>query len=134
MKTLNDAVKTLLQEQAFWYVATCDGDGTPHLITTLFKAVLPDGRLAIARNFMKTTVENAKRSGKVTIGVGKFPQPEGYQIICDANFAEEGPVVEQFKAVVSEKTGGRMVCTGALILTPSKVIVNTPGPDNGKEI
>ena len=76
MKTFNDAVKTLLQEQAFWYVATCDEDGTPHLITTLFKAVLPDGRLAIARNFMKTTVANAKRCGKVTVGVGKFPQPE----------------------------------------------------------
>ena len=134
MKELNEAVKNLLDEQAFWYVATCDEDCTPHLITTLFKAVLPSGQLAIARNFMKTTVANVQRSGKATICVGKFPAPEGYQVICSGELVEDGPVVEQFKAVVAEKTQGRMNCTGALILTPEKIIVNTPGPQNGTEL
>jgi len=59
---------------------------------------------------------------------------EGYQIKGKAEFVTEGPVVDTFKKQVSDMFKGAMTAKGALIITPEKVIVTTPGPDNKKVI
>ena len=46
----------------------------------------------------------------------------------------EGNVVETFKAMVEKMFDGKATAKGALIITPEKVIVTTPGADNKKEL
>ena len=46
----------------------------------------------------------------------------------------EGVLVDTFKAMVEEMFKGAETAKGALIITPEKVIVTTPGADNKKEI
>ena len=46
----------------------------------------------------------------------------------------EGKVVDTFKAMVESMFKGAATAKGALIITPEKVIVTTPGADNKKEL
>ena len=46
----------------------------------------------------------------------------------------EGELVNTFKAMVEKMFNGAANAQGALVITPSKVIVTTPGADNKKEI
>lgn len=59
---------------------------------------------------------------------------EGYQIKGTAEYVTEGEVVNTFKSMVEKMFNGAATAKGALIITPSKVIVTTPGADNKKEI
>lgn len=43
-------------------------------------------------------------------------------------------VDETFKAMVEKMFNGAATAKGALIITPEKVIVTTPGADNKKEL
>lgn len=43
-----------------------------------------------------------------------------------------GPIVDNFKKIVEDMFKGACTAKGALIITPEKVIVTTPGPDNKK--
>lgn len=47
---------------------------------------------------------------------------------------EEGKLVNSFKEMVEKMFQGAATAKGALVITPSKVIVTTPGADNKKEI
>ena len=46
----------------------------------------------------------------------------------------EGAVVDTFKAMVEKMFNGAATAKGALVITPEKVIVTTPGADNKKEL
>lgn len=46
----------------------------------------------------------------------------------------EGGVVATFKKTVEQMFNGAATAKGALIITPEKVIVTTPGADNKKEL
>ena len=46
----------------------------------------------------------------------------------------EGELVNTFKAMVEKMFNGAATAKGALMITPSKVIVTTPGAENKKEI
>ena len=59
---------------------------------------------------------------------------EGYQIKGTAEYVTEGAIVDTFKAMVEEMFKSAATAKGALIITPEKVIVTTPGADNKKEI
>ncbi len=43
-------------------------------------------------------------------------------------------MVDSFKKMVEKMFQGAATAKGALVITPSKVIVTTPGADNKKEI
>ena len=47
---------------------------------------------------------------------------------------EEGKLVDSFKEMVEKMFQRAATAKGALVITPSKVIVTTPGADNKKEI
>ena len=47
---------------------------------------------------------------------------------------EGGKLVDSFKEMVEKMFQGAATAKGALVITPSKVIVTTPGADNKKEI
>lgn len=46
----------------------------------------------------------------------------------------EGAVVDTFKSMVEKMFNNAATAKGALVITPEKVIVTTPGADNKKEL
>lgn len=83
--------------------------------------------------FLETTLKNlAADNGKIAISVYDAKSLEGYQIKGKAEYVTEGAVVEMFKKIVEQVFNGGATAKGALLITPEKVIVTTPGADNKK--
>ena len=130
---LNEAVVKLLKN-GMWDLATC-ADGEPNVVPVAFKDVTADGKLVVGDVFLETTLRNVKaNNGKIAISVYDGQSLEGYQIKGTAEYVTEGAVVDTFKAMVEKMFNGAATAKGALIITPVKVIVTTPGADNKKEI
>ncbi|MCC8061545.1 MAG: pyridoxamine 5'-phosphate oxidase family protein [Clostridiales bacterium] len=128
---LNESVKKLLEE-CLWDLATCV-NGEPNVVPVGFKMVTGDGKLAVADVFMETTVSNIKANdGKIAISVYNGKTMEGYQIKGTAEYLTEGEIVDVFKKMAEKLFKGAAKAKGALLITPEKVIVTTPGADNKK--
>lgn len=74
------------------------------------------------------------KNGRAAVLVVASEGMEAYQIKGSAEYLEQGPEVEQFAPAVEKKSGGRMKVRGVLSITPERVIVMSPGPDNKKEL
>lgn len=130
---LNESVKNVLKS-GMWDLATC-ADGEPNVVPVAFKDVTEDGKLVVGDVFLATTLENIKKNnGKIAISAYDAQSLEGYQIKGTAEYVTEGELVNTFKAMVEKMFNGAATAKGALIITPEKVIVTTPGADNKKEI
>lgn len=130
---LNESVIKVLKN-AIWDLATC-ADGEPNVVPVAFKDVTEDGKLLVGDVFLETTLNNIKANNrKIAISVYDTQNLEGYQIKGTAQYVTEGEVVNTFKAMVEEMFHGAATAKGALIITPEKVIITTPGADNKKEI
>ncbi len=130
---MNESVKKLLKE-SMWDLATC-ANGEPNVVPVAFKDVTPDGKLVVGDVFLDTTLKNlTANGGKIAISVYDAKTLEGYQIKGVAEYVTEGEVVKTFKAMVEQMFNGGATAKGALIVTPEKVIVTTPGADNKKEL
>ena len=128
---MNESVQKLLKE-SMWDLATC-ANGEPNVVPVAFKDVLPDGRLAVGDVFLETTLKNlAADDGKIAMSVYDAKSLEGYQIKGKAEYVTEGAVVETFKKIVEQVFNGGATAKGALLITPEKVIVTTPGANNKK--
>ncbi len=128
---MNENVLRLLKA-GMWDLATC-ADGEPNVVPVAFKDVTEDGKLVVGDVFLETTLNNLKaNNGKIAISVYDPENLEGYQIKGTAEYAAEGPVVDAFKAMVEKMFNGAATAKGALIITPEKVIVTTPGAENKK--
>ncbi len=130
---LNESVIKILKN-AMWDLATC-ADGEPNVVPVAFKDVTDDGKLVVGDVFLQTTLDNIKANdGKIAISVYDAQNLEGYQIKGTAEYVTEGTIVDTFKAMVEKMFNGTASAKGALIITPFKVIVTTPGAENKKEI
>ena len=130
---LNESVIKVLKN-AIWDLATC-ADGEPNVVPVAFKDITEDGKLVVGDVFLETTLKNIKANeGKITISAYDTKSLEGYQIKGTAEYVTEGAIVAAFKTAVEGMFKGVATAKGALIITPSKVIVTTPGADNKKEI
>ena len=130
---LNENVVKLLKS-GMWDLATC-GDGEPNVVPVAFKDVIPDGKLVVGDVFLDTTLKNlSANGGKIAISVYDAQNLEGYQVKGVAQYVTEGEVVKTFKAMVEKMFNGAATAKGALIITPEKDIVTTPGADNKKEL
>lgn len=130
---LTESVIKLLKNE-MWDLATCS-DGEPNVVPVAFKDVTDDGKLVVGDVFLETTLANIKADGgKIAVSVYDAKNLEGYQIKGTAEYVTEGNVVETFKAMVEKMFDGKATAKGALIITPEKVIVTTPGADNKKEL
>ena len=128
---LNESVIKVLKN-GMWDLATC-ANGEPNVVPVAFKDVTEDGKLVVGDVFLETTLNNIKANdGKIAIYDAQ--SLEGYQIKGTAEYVTEGDVVDTFKAMVESMFKGAATAKGALIITPAKVIVTTPGADNKKEI
>lgn len=131
MYHVNENVKKLLAE-SMWDLATCV-DGEPNVVPVAFKDVTEDGKLVVGDVFLETTLNNLKADGgKIAISVYDPKSLEGYQVKGTAEYVTEGAVVDTFKAMVEKMFNGAATAKGALIITPEKVIVTTPGAENKK--
>ena len=129
---LNENVVKVLKEN-LWDVATC-ADDEPNVVPVGFKDVTEDGKLVIGDVFMETTMKNVAANGRVAISAYNAQTMEGYQVKGSAVYVTEGEVVEKFKALAAELFHGACTAKGAVIVTPERVIVTAPGPDNKKEL
>lgn len=130
---LNENVKKVLAE-SMWDLATC-ADNEPNVVPVAFKDVTADGKLVVGDVFLETTLKNLQANGgKIAISAYDAKSLEGYQIKGTAEYVTEGEVVTTFKNMVEKMFNGAATAKGALIITPEKVIVTTPGADNKKEL
>lgn len=130
---LNENVVKLLKN-GMWDLATC-ANGEPNVVPVAFKDVTPDGKLVVGDVFLETTLKNiAANDGKIAISVYDPQSLEGYQVKGRAEYVTEGEVVSTFKTLVEKMFNGAATAKGALVITPEKVIVTTPGADNKKEL
>jgi len=128
---LNEKVVKLLKE-GMWDLATC-ANGEPNVVPVAFKDVTDDGKLLVGDVFLETTLNNIQANdGKIAISVYDAKNLEGYQVKGTAEYVTEGAVVDTFKAMVEKMFNGAATAKGALIITPEKVIVTTPGAENKK--
>ena len=128
---MNETVVKLLKS-SMWDLATC-ADGDPNVVPVAFKDVTEDGKLVVGDVFLETTLQNIKtNNGRIAISAYDAQNLEGYQIKGSAEYVTEGAVVDTFKAMVEKMFNGAATAKGALIITPEKVIVTTPGADNKK--
>ena len=128
---LNENVKKLLAD-GMWDLATC-ADNEPNVVPVAFKSVTEDGKLVVGDVFLETTLNNLqKNGGRIAISVYDAKTLEGYQIKGIAEYLTEGAVVDNFKAMVEKMFNGAATAKVALVITPEKVIVTTPGADNKK--
>ena len=129
--TMNENVIKLLKA-GMWDLATC-ADGEPNVVPVAFKDVTDDGKLVVGDVFLETTLNNIQANGgKIAISVYDAQNLEGYQIKGKAEYVTEGKIVDTFKAMVEKMFNGAATAKGALIITPEKVIVTTPGAENKK--
>lgn len=130
---LKDNVITLLNN-SMWDLATC-ANGEPNVVPVAFKEVTDDGKLLIGDVFLETTLKNlAANDGKIAISVYDAETLTGYQIKGTADYLSSGAIVDQFKQAVENMFHGAISAKGALVVTPERVIVTTPGPNNKKEL
>ena len=128
---MNETVVKLLKS-SMWDLATC-ADGEPNVVPVAFKDVTEDGKLVVGDVFLETTLQNIKaNNGRIAISAYDAQNLEGYQIKGSAEYVTAGAVVDTFKAMVEKMFNGAATAKGALIITPEKVIVTTPGADNKK--
>ena len=130
---LNETAIKLLKNE-MWDLATC-ADGEPNVVPVAFKDVTADGKLVVGDVFLDTTLKNiAANRGRIAVSVYDAKNLEGYQVKGTAQYVTEGEIVDTFKAMVEKMFNGAATAKGALIITPEKVIVTTPGADNKKEL
>ncbi|MEQ2625328.1 pyridoxamine 5'-phosphate oxidase family protein [Faecalibacillus faecis] len=130
---LNESVIKVLKNN-MWDLATC-ANNEPNVVPVAFKDITREGKLVIGDVFLETTLNNLKgNDGKIAISVYDGQNLEGYQIKGTAEYVTEGEIVNTFKAMVEKMFNGAVTAKGALVVTPTKVIVTTPGADNKKEI
>lgn len=129
----NENVVNVLKN-GMWDIATC-ADGEPNVVPVAFKDITDDGKLIVGDVFLDTTLKNIKENdGKIAISAYDAQKLEGYQIKGTAEYLTGGEIVDNFKAMVEKMFNGAATAKGALVITPEKVIVTTPGADNKKEI
>lgn len=128
---MNENVKKILKN-GMWDLATCSNN-EPNVVPVAFKDVTDDGKLVVGDVFLETTLNNIKANGgKIAISAYDATTLEGYQIKGHAEYLTEGAIVDTFKAMVEKMFNGAATAKGALVITPEKVIVTTPGAENKK--
>ena len=128
---LNENVVKLLKA-SMWDLATCS-NGEPNVVPVAFKDVTEDGNLVVGDVFLEATLKNIQANdGKIAISAYDAQNLEGYQIKGKAEYVTEGKIVDIFKAIVEKMFNSAATAKGALIITPEKVIVTTPGAENKK--
>ncbi len=130
---ITEEVKSVLMN-SMWDLATC-ANGEPNVVPVAFKDVSEDGKLLVGDVFLNVTLKNLNANGgRIAVSAYDVQTLTGYQMKGVAEYVTDGPVVAAFKAAVEKMFNGAAAAKGALIITPERVIVTTPGAQNGSEV
>ena len=132
MKSLDEKVVELLNKEPIWWLGTYSDE--PNVVPVGFKEVADNGTLIVGDVFLNHTLKNIATNGKIVVSAGGSNGMAAYQIKGTAVHVTEGPYVEKYKKVAEEMFKGQVSAKGALIITPEKVIVASPGPKNNTEM
>lgn len=124
-------VKKVLEEN-IWFLSTYSEE--PNVVPVGFKAVTEDGKLTVGAILLETTLKNIQANGKVAVAVCNPATAEAYQIKGTAELVTEGPVFEQYAALSEATFQGAFPTKCALVITPQRVIVASPTPQNKEEL
>ena len=69
-------------------IATVNADGSPNLIVVTDRVVISPTEILIRDNYMKQTIANVKRDGRICLGV--WNNNEGYKFIGKAKYHDSG--------------------------------------------
>lgn len=128
---MTENVKKVFNENT-WYIATCGEE--PNVVPVGFKCIGEDGTFNIACVLMDTTVKNIQANGMVAIAAADPATAEAYQVKGKAKFVTEGPIYDYFVKLAEDTFKGAFPTKCIVEVTPEKLIVATPGPDNKKEL
>jgi len=131
---LNENVKRVLL-CSLWDLATCSKDVMPNVVPVTFKGIMDDGTPTVGDVFLEPPLRNLEENGgRIAISVYDASKPGGCQIQGTAEHVTEGKIVDEYRSMVEKMFNGAATAKGALIITPQKVIVTSPGPGNKKEL
>lgn len=132
MKQIPDDLKTFFDTQPLWYVGTCSTE--PNVAVIGFKGFLDDGRILLCDVFMKHTLEDVKANGKVSITACDPEKMAAYMISGTAEYFTESEHLENWKAIASAMSGGKLAPKGVVIITPEKIRNMSANAHNGQEL
>ncbi len=117
-------------ERVFW-ISTCDG--MPHLAPVCFVRYM-DGRIVVAYNFIKRTVRNVEKSERASIGFAERGEKGfyGYMVKGRAWVDYGGMYYSEIRKFVQEKSKGRRIPKGALVIEPEEIYSLSPGEGKKK--
>lgn len=127
MNKLDDNVKSLLNSSKVWHISTTDD--MPNVVPVLFKTIDENDNLVLFDVFMKKTVDNIKKNGKIAITIYDLETLKGYQLKGKARYTDESALVDVGDTVTK---GFGLKTKGAVIVQVNEAVVTSPGHDNGK--
>lgn len=133
MPELNEKVTTIISNPAsLMYVSTC-ADNVPNVVPVGLKSV-EDGKIIIGDILLNTTLKNISANSNIALAVSDTKTMTGYQIKGTVEYFTEGKYVDSYKAIAEKMFKGAIACKGAMVVTPSEIIITTPGPKCGKTL
>lgn len=129
MKTLNSEVRTFLNENKMWVLATA-GD-TPNAVPIYFTKVLDNNTLMLVDVFMNKSLVNIKNNPQVAVSVHNAEKLQGYQIKGKASYISEGTLVSEGNAMAAAL---KLAAKGIITIEIEDIIVTSPGPEIGKSL
>jgi uncharacterized protein len=129
---MNESVTKVLAEN-MWSIATFSEEDV-NVVPVGFKTLADNGTLLVGDIMLDTTIKNVNANGRIAVSAYDPKTSEGYQVKGSAMYFTEGEVLDSMRAAAMEKFNGAVSVKGVIVITPEKVIVTTPGPDNKKEV
>jgi uncharacterized protein len=127
----SEKVRSFLEEQAIFALATVASDGTPNVAPMYWKLWHGDDTLLVLDNYMKTTMNNIKATGVASVAVWNAESGEAYQLKGTAQHLTEGPFMDAAVAHMEKNKPGSKP-KGVVVLTVSKVYCQQPGEHAGE--
>lgn len=133
MANVNEKVLNLLNNSGVMLYVATSADNIPNVVPVGFK-IYDEGNVIIGDILLNTTLKNIEKNPNIALSITDSTSMAGYQIKGSAKYVSEGKYVEQFNKISEKMFKGAFPVKGALIVTPSEVIVTTPGPKCGDNI
>ena len=129
MGKLNSEVTNLLNETGIWILSTCSDK--PNATPIGLKKIDADGNLVLWDVFMKKNKENISKNPNVAVLVYSDKTFQGYQIKGTAVYSTDAALISEGNLMAAAMN---LQTKGAVIITVKEVFVQTPGPDNNKQV
>ena len=107
---MKEEIKKIIEENPV-ALASLTNYGKPYVIAVAFVKV-KDEKIIITANYMKTTLENIKRSKNISLAVWD-KEGKGYQINGEAEYFEKGKWFDFVKSIPENKNEP---CKGAVVV------------------